>query len=78
MSICMALLRMTIMTRRRTSTETHTQKATKKGAVMLAPLAFWRNRLITFAAAALVKELGSALFLWPEQSRSPESVLALV
>ena len=32
--------------------------------------------LITFAAAALEKELGSALFLWPEQIRSPESELA--
>ena len=36
------------------------------------------NRLITFAAAALVKELGSALFPWPEQSRSPGLALVLV
>ena len=44
---------------------------------MSAPLSFLANRLITFAAA-LAKELGSALFLWPEQSRPQESALGLV
>ena len=43
---------------------------------MSAPLSFLANRLITFAAA-LAKELGSALFLWPEQSLSLESAPAL-